>query len=62
MESTLTASRSAPGPLPRSPQQPVRLVLHRPQPKCTVRVAWEAFRMSKAWGEAMELYGLQQGA
>ena len=60
MESTLTATRPTLEPLSCPSQQPVRLVLNRPQPKCTVRVLWECFRIGKAWGEAMETYGLHQ--
>lgn len=40
--------------------RPARLVLSRPQPKCSVKTIWDCFRMSKAWGDALELYDLGQ--
>jgi len=40
--------------------RPARLVLGRPQPKCSVKTIWDCFRISKAWGEALELYDLGQ--
>ncbi len=40
--------------------RPARLVLMRPQPKCAVKVIWDSLRLSKAWGEALELYDLGQ--
>lgn len=40
--------------------RPARLVLSRPQPKCAVKTIWDCFRMSKAWGDALELYDLEQ--
>lgn len=38
--------------------RPARLVMGRPQPKCSVKTIWDCFRMSKAWGDALELYDL----
>ncbi|RDI96500.1 hypothetical protein DV704_01390 [Meiothermus sp. QL-1] len=62
MESILTTAQPA-SKLPQYPQRnerPARLIISRPQPRCPVKVIWEGFRMSKAWGDALETYGLEQ--
>lgn len=38
--------------------RPARLVLSRPPARSSVKAIWDGFRMSKAWGEALETYDL----
>lgn len=38
--------------------RPARLVLNRPPARSSVKAIWDGFRMSKAWGEALETYDL----
>lgn len=38
--------------------RPARLILSRPPAKSSVKAIWDGFRMSKAWGEALETYDL----
>ncbi|GIW38489.1 MAG: hypothetical protein KatS3mg074_887 [Meiothermus sp.] len=40
------------------PTRPARLILSRPPAKSSVKAIWDGFRMSKAWGEALETYDL----
>ncbi|WP_299429427.1 hypothetical protein [uncultured Meiothermus sp.] len=63
METTLIQTHTRPAgqrSLSTGVVRPARLVLGRPQPKCSVKTIWDSFRMSKAWGDALELYDLGQ--
>lgn len=63
METTLIQTNNHPMGQPSMSTgvvRPARLVLSRPQPKCSVKTIWDCFRMSKAWGDALELYDLGQ--
>lgn len=61
METTLMETNS--NPLQAYPSsshltRPARLVLSRPPARSSVKAIWDGFRMSKAWGEALETYDL----
>lgn len=62
VETTLIQTNSAPmGQHPSSSRRltrPAMLILSRPPVKSSVKAIWDGFRMSKAWGEALETYDL----
>lgn len=61
METTLMETNSSPlHPYSSSSHltRPAHLVLSRPPARSSVKAIWDGFRMSKAWGEALETYDL----
>ncbi|MCS7068915.1 MAG: hypothetical protein N2Z75_05485 [Meiothermus sp.] len=62
METTLIQTSSTSGAqYPTSSRRltrPALLILSRPPVKSSVKAIWDGFRMSKAWGEALETYDL----
>lgn len=63
METALIQTQIAPiAQYPSSSRlaRPARLILSRPPAKSSVKAIWDGFRMSKAWGEALETYDLPQ--
>jgi len=61
METALIEASSAPvAQHPRSSRliRPARLILSRPPTKSSVKAIWDGFRLSRAWGEALETYDL----